>query len=135
MYIKTVTYNDYFGVERTEELRFNLTKTEILEMQLSIDGGMTAYYEQIKAQMKIPALLDETRKLILSAYGRVSADGRRFEKKQEFTDDFVQSGAYDAFMFEIYTNPEAQKEFILQVLPQDVAAEIDFDNPKNNLVG
>ena len=29
---KTITYNDYNGVERTEDLYFNLSKAELMEM-------------------------------------------------------------------------------------------------------
>ena len=37
---KTITYVDYNGTERTEDFYFNLTKAEILEMELSTEGGM-----------------------------------------------------------------------------------------------
>ena len=31
---KTVTYTDYNGIERTENFYFNLTKAEVMEMEL-----------------------------------------------------------------------------------------------------
>ena len=37
---KTVTYTDYNGSERTEDFYFNLTKAEIMEMELSTSGGL-----------------------------------------------------------------------------------------------
>ena len=32
---KTITYTDYNGSERTEDFYFNLSKAEIMEMELS----------------------------------------------------------------------------------------------------
>ena len=44
---KTLTYTDYNGVERTEDYYFNLTEAELVEMELSIDGGMQKKIEKI----------------------------------------------------------------------------------------
>ena len=38
---KTVTYVDYNGVERTEDFYFNLSKAEVTEMELSVEGGFS----------------------------------------------------------------------------------------------
>ena len=35
---KTMTYEDYNGVPRTEDFYFNLTPAEVTEMELSVDG-------------------------------------------------------------------------------------------------
>lgn len=40
MYKKTITYLDYNGEEIKEDFYFNLTKAEILEMQLEKEGGL-----------------------------------------------------------------------------------------------
>ncbi|MFQ7854956.1 MAG: hypothetical protein ACLRIS_07370 [Flavonifractor plautii] len=37
---KTMTYEDYNGVPRTEDFYFNLTPAEVTEMELSVDGGL-----------------------------------------------------------------------------------------------
>ena len=37
---KTMTYTDYNGTERTEDFYFNLTKAEVMEMEMSTSGGM-----------------------------------------------------------------------------------------------
>ena len=44
---KTVTYTDYNGVERTEDFYFNLSKAEVTEMELSVDGGLAQMLENI----------------------------------------------------------------------------------------
>ncbi|MDY3671490.1 MAG: hypothetical protein SO050_10190, partial [Prevotella sp.] len=40
---KTIKYTDYNGVERNEDFYFNLTKAEIMEMQMGTTGGFADY--------------------------------------------------------------------------------------------
>ena len=47
MYKKTVTYTDFNGVERTEDFYFNFTKAELIDMQLSTDGGLLEIIKKI----------------------------------------------------------------------------------------
>ena len=44
---KSIKYTDYNGVERVEDFYFNLSKAEVAEMELSVDGGMSAMLEKI----------------------------------------------------------------------------------------
>ena len=37
---KTINYTDYNGTERTEDFYFNLTQTEVLQLELGTDGGL-----------------------------------------------------------------------------------------------
>ena len=39
MWKETITYTDYFGEERTEDFRFNLSKAECAERQMKYAGG------------------------------------------------------------------------------------------------
>ena len=45
MLTKEITYTDYDGNTRTETHRFNLTTTELMEMQVSVEGGLTKMIE------------------------------------------------------------------------------------------
>ena len=40
MYSRKIKYTDYDGNEREEEFFFHLNKAEVLEMQMSYDGGL-----------------------------------------------------------------------------------------------
>ena len=80
---KTITYNDYNGVERTEDFYFNLSKAELLEMEMGVSGGLAEMINRIVAAQDAPAIIDIFKKLILKAYGVKSPDGRRFLKKDE----------------------------------------------------
>ena len=55
---RTMTYTDYDGNERTEDFYFNLTKAELLEMSLSITGGLDKYIEKITKTQDTPKLVE-----------------------------------------------------------------------------
>ena len=38
---KTIKFNDYNGVEREEDFYFNLSEAEVMEMEMSHNGGIT----------------------------------------------------------------------------------------------
>ena len=54
---KTITYTDYNGSERTEDFYFNLTKAEIMEMEMSTTGGLTEMINRIVAAQDAPAII------------------------------------------------------------------------------
>ena len=62
MYVKDIVYTDYNGVERIEDFYFNLSKAEIAEMELSVEGGFAKMVEDIvnsKDNAKIIAIFKE----------------------------------------------------------------------------
>jgi hypothetical protein len=54
---ETITYTDYNGVERKEDFYFNLTKAEIMEMEMSTQGGMAEMIQRIVAAQDQPAII------------------------------------------------------------------------------
>ena len=85
---KTVTYVDYNGVERTEDFYFNLSKAEITEMELSVEGGLSKMLEDVVNSKDNKQILAVFKEIILKAYGEKSADGRRFMKSEEISKAF-----------------------------------------------
>ena len=85
---KTVTYTDYNGVERTEDFYFNLSKAEVTEMELSVDGGLAQMLENIVNSKDNKEIVRMFKELVLKAYGEKSPDGRRFIKNKELSDAF-----------------------------------------------
>ena len=115
---KTVTYTDYDGIERTEDFYFNLTESEIVEMELGVDGGWRARMQRIIDAKDNPTLMREFKKLIMMSYGEKSADGKRFVKSEELSEAFVQTEAYNKIFMEIITDPKAAADFANGILPQ-----------------
>lgn len=121
---KTTTYTDFMGNERTEDHYFNLTKAELTKLSLSVNGGLDKMLENMIKEQDQAALMDWFDKIILMSYGKRSLDGKRFEKSEEISREFSQTGAYDQIFMELVTGGEqAVAEFIKGVIPADLAKE------------
>lgn len=114
---KTITYTDYNGTERTEDFYFNLSKAEVMEMEMGIEGGMTEMINKIIAAKDAPAIMAVFKKLILQAYGEKSADGKRFVKSEELSTAFSHTEAYSDLYMELSTNAEKAAEFVNGIIP------------------
>lgn len=127
---KTVKYEDFNGVERTEDLWFNLTKTELNNINFKHHG---TYGEQLKGVVDskdirvIKELFDE---IIIKAYGIKSEDGRNFRKSPAIIDDFVTSAAYDALMNELLSDESAAAALFVGALPKDMQEEVKKEMAK-----
>jgi len=115
---KTIKYTDFDGVERNEEFYFNLSKTEVTEMELGVTGGMTQMLNRIVAAQDNAKIVEAFKEIILKAYGEKSPDGRRFVKSKELSDNFSYTGAYDTLFMELATNAESAAEFMKAILPK-----------------
>ena len=114
---ETIKYTDYKGNERQEDFYFNLSKPELLEMELSTKGGMSEYIDKIiKAQNK-EELIKWFKIMILKAYGEKSEDGRRFIKSDELSEAFSQTAAYEKFYMELVNDSEKASEFVNGIIP------------------
>lgn len=114
---KTFTYTDYNGVERTEDHYFNLSKAELMEMELSTTGGLAEMINKIVAAQDAPAIVRVFKELVLKAYGQKSADGRRFIKSKELADEFSQTEAYSQLFMELATDSDAAAKFVNGIVP------------------
>jgi hypothetical protein len=130
MYIKTVTYKDFAGQERKEDFYFNLTEAEVMEMELSKEGGFDQWIKRIANAQNTPELIKLFKSLILMSYGERSLDGKSFLKKDPQTgrplsEAFEQTAAYPVIFMELATNTEAATEFINKVIPENAAEAIE----------
>lgn len=114
---KTITYTDYNGSERTEDFYFNLTKAEIMEMELTTAGGLSEMIEKIVAAKDAPTIIKVFKDLVLKAYGEKSPDGRRFMKSPEISEAFSQTEAYSQLFMELATDDEAAAKFVNGIIP------------------
>lgn len=121
---KTITYTDYNGNSRTEDFYFNLTKTELMKMEMSTTGGLGEMVQRIVAAQDTPALIKIFEDLILKAYGVKSLDGKRFEKSAQLAEAFAQTEAYDQLFMELATDADAASKFINGIVPADMAKEL-----------
>lgn len=119
---KTITYTDYDGNERTEDFFFNLSKAEVLEMEMGVNGGMTKLIQRLVAEQDMEHISKTFKEIIMKAYGEKSLDGKYFEKSPERSLRFSQTEAYSELFLELL-DPEKAAAFINAILPQDAVAQ------------
>lgn len=122
---KKIKYRNYSGVERERTLYFNLTKSEITKMALSVDGGLDTILTSIVESENMPELMKYFEKILLASYGEKSDDGERFMKGPDISKKFQESPVYDDFFMELITDEEKAAEFINAVMPEDLDEYIE----------
>lgn len=118
---KSITYTDYNGTERTEDHYFNLSKAEVLEMQMSTSGGLAEMINKVIEEQNAPAIIKIFKDLILKSYGEKSPDGKRFEKKGgKLAEAFAETEAFSQLFMELATNADAAAAFVNGIVPVDL---------------
>lgn len=117
---KTIKYTDFNGMPREEDFYFNLSKAELVEMQLGTTGGFEEYIRKIVAANDIPSIAKIFKDIVLKAYGIKSDDGRRFIKSAEISDDFTQTEAYNQIYIELIGDPKKFADFVNGIMPRDL---------------
>lgn len=117
---KRITYTDYNGVKREEDFYFNLSKAEIMEMEMSTNGGLTEMITRIIDTQDAPSIMKVFKEIIMKAYGEKSPDGKRMIKSPELSEAFSQTEAYSELFMELATNSEAASKFVNGIIPADM---------------
>lgn len=122
---KNIKYTDYNGVERSEDFFFNLSKAELMEMELGTSGGLVETIQQIVNTQDAPSIIKIFKDLILKAYGEKSPDGKQFMKVNAsgvpLSIAFSQTEAYSNLFMELATDSDAAAKFINGIIPADMA--------------
>lgn len=127
MYGKKIKYTNYNGEERERKFYFNLSKAELLEMELSTNGGYENFINRIIETRDNKELVRIFKDLIHKSYGVISDDGEMFIKNEEVLNDFIQTEAYSELYIELATNAEAATAFVNGIMPQALMAEVQKD--------
>lgn len=126
-----ITYTDFEGNEQTEEFRFALNRSELMEMNFSATGGMEKMLQKIIDTKDTKKMIEIFKDLITRSYGELSDDGRRFIKIRDghkLADDFVQTAAYDEMFMQLATDDKKAAEFINGVIPKDLVKQMEAQN-------
>lgn len=119
---KTITYIDYNGVERTEDFYFNLSKAEIMELELENYGGLSETIKRLTREDDVKNIYKIFKEIVLKSYGEKSVDGRRFvkidENGQKLSDKFAQTEAFSDLITELSTNADKASDFINNIVPK-----------------
>ena len=132
---QTITYTDFNGVERSEDFYFNLTKAELVELEMGHAGGLSESLQKIVAAEDGGAIIREFKTIILKAYGKRSEDGSRFVKNDKMREEFETSEAYSVLFIKLVTDADAAAKFVSGIMPQDLMdkAQLSLDDFKAEL--
>ena len=103
---KTISYTDYDGNQRTEDFYFNLSKAEITEMELSMEGGMRAYIQRIiaaKSQLELVKLFKDV-----------------VMKNDTIRAEFEAHPAYSMIYMDLVTDEAKASAFVNGIMPADM---------------
>lgn len=120
---KTIKYVDFNDEEVEEDFYFHLSKAELVELEMSHEGGLSEALQRIIKSNDQKQIMAEFKNLILTAYGRRSENGKGFTKNQQLRDEFAGTEAYSALFMELITDTDAAVVFINGLLPADLQAE------------
>lgn len=121
MLTKTITYEDFNGVKRTETFHFNLSRTEIVELEMSTEGGIADAIQKLADAKDMVSIFKLYKDIIKKSYGVKSDDGRRLVKSDEIFSAFESTNAYDEFFMELCSDTDKAIEFITGIMPKEAA--------------
>lgn len=120
---ETITYEDYNGNSRTEDFYFNLTEAELMEMEMSMNGGLAEMIQRIVSTQDAPAIIKIFKEMVLKAYGQKSLDGKRFIKSDAMREEFSQTEAYSQLFMKLATDADAAAKFVNGIMPAKLAEQ------------
>lgn len=122
---RNITYEDFDGNECTDVFYFNISKPELVDIEVGHEGGFESMIRRIEESKDNQALVNEFKRLVLLSYGQKSEDGKRFIKNDQLREEFLQTAAYNSLFMELAINDGAAAEFIKGILPKDMVNEIN----------
>lgn len=123
MILKTVDIEDLDGNPLKRDYAFHMSASEALEFAHRYDpnGDIEAYFKNTSNSQQ--SIFEMMRDLLSSTVGKKHEDNIRFLKPADLKADFVESGAYDAILFEFAASAEKMIEFFNGVLPKNLLAK------------
>lgn len=122
---KEITYTDYNGVKRTGTFYFNLSRPELLRMEMTTESSLE---EKLKAMVKEKnkvKLYEYFEWLVLKSYGEKSDDGIHFHKSEELSKAFSETEAYAELLMEFCSGEDKVLDFVNGIMPTPVPKEVE----------
>ena len=124
MFKREFTFTDYNGNEKKATRWFSLEKDEMLRLELGNYGGLEHTMNKMLAEERPDKVLDMLEGIVLSAVGEISPNGESFYKSDKIREDFRQTKVCHDLLFELMSDKDALKNFILGAIPAELAAKM-----------
>lgn len=116
---KRVKYEGFDGEIIEEDLYFNLTRMDLIELNDRYESkDMAAYMDKIVKEKNIKELYKVLKDIVLMAYGTKSEDGKRFIKNQAVKDEFYESLAFSQLIEDFHETDTAMSDFVTGITNQ-----------------
>lgn len=132
MFSRTFEYKGFDGQPHKETWWFNLSEDELYKMELGSVGGLNGRMQKLLREENPGEIVDMFEKIILTAVGERSADGRRFLKKPrpgypwgEVAEDFRETPAYSQLFMELVSSGDKLAAFLKGAIPVEVAEQLE----------
>lgn len=114
-----VKYEGFDGEIVEEDLYFNLTRMDLIELNDRYESkDMAAYMDKIVKEKNIKELYKVLKDIVLMAYGTKSEDGKRFIKNQTVKDEFAESLAFSQLIEDFHETDTAMSDFVTGITSQ-----------------
>lgn len=114
-----VKYEGFDGEIVEEDLYFNLTRMDLIELNDRYESkDMAAYMDKIVKEKNIKELYKVLKDIVLMAYGTKSEDGKRFIKSQTVKDEFAESLAFSQLIEDFHETDTAMSDFVTGITSQ-----------------
>lgn len=138
MFTKEISYKDFNDVEHTEKVHFHMMAPEMADLEFnpvfesgpSGKGGLGDYIRSAMESGDGRKVYTFFKMMIVNSYGRRSEDGSKFTKRPEFTEEFLNSKAYEEFFMWLVSDPKNAETFWLGIMPErlaDIADQLEND--------
>ena len=125
---KEITYKNFNDEEEKEEFYFNLTRNELLQLELSEKGGLANAYRRIIRESDGKKIVEIFKWIVEQSYGVRSSDGKKFYKTPTALEEFKASGAYDQLLFDLMSDSDGfASTFANGLLPADLVAQVEAE--------
>lgn len=135
---RTITYTDFDGNTRTEDMYFNMTRAELIEFSFNMPSAMSEAANDMNGnnvnveeagaklveKLGTSGIFNFVKELVFKSYGVKSDDGRRFIKSENLSTEFTQTLAYDEFIIDLFSDDKKASEFINGIIPAEMARQI-----------
>lgn len=116
---QTVKYTNYNGEMVEEDLYFNLTRLEMMDMEMDEHGAMSQRIDRMKKAKDARAAYYEVKEIVIKSFGIRSEDGKYFHKNEKIREDFLNSAAYDEFFMSLFGSTQKVTDFVNGIVPAE----------------
>src|SRR4051812_11329207 len=135
MFKKTITFEDFNGVEHTKDFYFHVSSAEVTAW-LQPGSEFMQRLDRAQKSKQVTQILAFYKDMIAQACGVRSEDGMRFIQTPEAKSELLDSPAVDELLLELMLDLSGPMNFVKNLLPKKILDKVgdDLDQKVKELV-